>query len=275
MITAFHLADNTASGIGAFLNLFHHNRIRVEHLYCDSVALKSVTYERRRGQVNWTSVERFIHGERSRLLCREGIDLPSERGYMRFSSDELRVRLCENAAFYLLSELDLPFVKVALIDDSGEYAGLCTYLVDMTDCVTAVTRKTQLYLEEADRILTEKGAVLSISKSVSYLKHADLILAPARLERDLHCAEDALILSSAEPTVAQNAPVIFDYHFDLPEKYRELCPDFLDEMYFASAMYTLAGAHELGSSVFRRCTDGKTIHTRKSLLDLLKKRVFS
>lgn len=275
MITAFHLVDNTASGARALLNLFCHNRIRVEHLYCDSVALKCVTYERRRGKVNWTSVDRFIHGGRSRLLCREEIALPAERGYHRFSSDELRLRLCENAALYLIANLDAPSVRVALIDDSGDLAGLCTYLVDATDCVAVVTQKPQLYLEEADRILTEKGAVISISKSVNSLKNADLIIAPARIDRDLRCADDAVILSSVEPTVAQNAPVIYDYYFDLPEKYRELKPDFLDELYFASAMYTLAGAHELGSSIFRRCSDGRTIHTRQSLLDCLKKRVFS
>ncbi|MBQ7218276.1 MAG: hypothetical protein IJS27_02125 [Ruminococcus sp.] len=272
MITAFHIMDNTRTGVGALLSLFRRNRIRVEHRYCDAVAVTSIVYELHRGKVTWASVDRFAGDQRAALLCREGISLPSDRGYRRFVSDELRIRLCENAALYLLNNCTYP-VRVALIDDSGDHAGLCRYLAESTDRVTVVTGKTRLYLDEADRLLQEKGAVISVTKGISALKNADLIIAPARLEGDLHCADNAVILSAAEPTVAQNAPVIHDYSFDLPRKFSELKPDYLDDMYFASALYTLAGAHELGSSVFRRCTDGRTIHTRKSLTEQLKKRL--
>ncbi len=273
MITAFQLSDNTASGPRALLHLFRRNRVRVEYLYCDSVALKSVTYERFRGRVNWTSIDRFIGGSRSKILCREDTLLAAERGYRRFSSDELRRRLCENAALYLLGALRAFDVSVALIDRVGDRIGLCSYLVDYSDKVTVVTEKPQIYLEEADRLMAEKGAVINVRKSVNSLKSADLLISPERISRDLQCAPDAVILSAAEPTVAQNAPVIYDYFFDLPEKYSRIKPVYLDEMYFASALYSLAGAHELGSSVFRRCTDGVTVHTRKSLTLLMQKRL--
>lgn len=273
MITAFHLQDRIAKGPKAMLNLFRRNRIRVEHLYCDSVALKSITYEQFRGRVNWTSVDRFITGHRNRILCREDTVLPTERGYRRFESNELRLRLCENAALYLLRNVDHDNISVVLIDDSGEHAGLCPYLSDETDRLTVVTKTPRLYLSEADRLLRETGAVLTVSKSLTPMKTADLIIAPAPLTRDLHCPEDAVILSAFAPTVAQNAPVIHDYSFDLPEKYAALKPDYLDEMYFASAVYVLAGAHELGSSIFRRCSDGATIHTRQSLVEQLRRRV--
>lgn len=272
MITAFHMADRTASGPRAVLNLFHRNRIRVEHLYCDSVALKSITYERFRGRVNWTSVDRFIGGHRNRILCREETALPADRGYRRYESDELRLRLCENAALYLLRHAGSQNVRVVLIDDTGEHAGLCAYLIEETDRVSVVTKNTRLYLSEADRLLEEKGAVLTVGKSCGPLRFADLVIAPAVLTRDLHCADDALILSAFAPTVAQNAPVISDYTIDLPEKYSAIKPAYLDDMYFACAMYSLAGAHELGASIFRRCSDGGTIHTRSSLIRLLQNR---
>ena len=273
MITAFHPEDRSVSGPGAILNLLRRNRIRVEHRYCDSVVLKSITYERFRGQINWTSVDRFIGSSRGRILCREGVELPCERGYRRFASDELSRRMCENAALYLLRDPETTGAGVVLIDDDGEYTGLCSYLVEENDHVTVITKNPRLYLREADRLLEEKGAVIGIAKGIEPLKNADLILAPAPLMRDLHCPEDAVILSAVAPTVAQNAPVIWDYSFELPEKYSALKPDYLDDMYFASAMFTLAGAHELGSSVFRRCTDGSVIHTRQSLTEKLKKRL--
>lgn len=273
MITAFHLQDRTSKGAKAVLNLFRRNRIRVEHLYCDSVALKSITYEQYRGRVNWTSVDRFITGHRNRILCREDTCLPAARGYRRFSSDELLLRLCENAALYLLRNVDHDNPRVVLIDDSGEHLGLCAYLADETDRLTVVTKTPRLYLSEADRLLRETGAVLTVSKSLTPLKTADLIIAPAPLTRDLHCPENAVILSAFAPTVAQNAPVIHDYSIELPEKYASLKPDYLDEMYFACAMYILAGAHELGSTIFRRCSDGVTIHTRQSLVEQLRRRL--
>ena len=68
---------------------------------------------------------------------------------------------------------------------------------------------------------------------------------------------------------------MYEYFFDLPSKFREICPDFLDEMYFASALYAMAGARELGGEVFTRCGDGVTIHTRASLVEALKNRVIS
>lgn len=273
MITAFHLSDRTSKGARAVLNLLRRNRIRVEHLYCDSVALKSITYEQFRKGINWTSVDRFITGHRNRILCPEDTYLPSERGYRRFTSDELILRLCENAALYLLRNIDADNIRVVLIDDSGEHAGLCAYLSDETDRLTVVTKTPRLYLSEADRLLRETGAVLTVSKSLTPMKTADLIIAPAPLTRDLHCAGDAVILSAFAPTVAQNAPVIHDYTFDLPPKYASLKPDYLDELYFACAVYILAGAHELGSAVFRRCSDGVTIHTRQSLVEQLRRRV--
>lgn len=275
MITAFHLADNTVHGARAVFNLFRRNRIRVEHLYCDAAALKSITYERYRGRVNWTAIDRFVHSKRALILCREGVELPADRGYRRFTSNELYLRLCENAAMFLMNNISAPDVRVALIDDSGDHAALCGCLADETDRLCVVTQKPRLYLDEAERLLEEKGAVLRVSKSPAPLREADLIVAPAPLMRDLHCAGDVVILSAAAPTVVQNAPVIFDYSIDLPGKFRAIKPDYLDDLYFASAMYTLAGAHELGSSIFRRCGDGSTIHTRMSLLDLLKRRIIS
>ena len=67
----------------------------------------------------------------------------------------------------------------------------------------------------------------------------------------------------------QNAPVVYEYFFELPKKYQDIKPPYLDDMYFASALYALAGARELGSELFTRCGDGSILHTRMSLTDTL------
>ena len=273
MLTALNIEDYTRRGPMRLLSVLRHNRIRVEHLYCDSAAVKSVVYERRRGRMSWASVDRFVRSQRGRLLCPEGTELPEDSGYRRFAGRELSRRMCENAALFLLQELGSPHIRVALLDDAGEHAGLCSYLVDRTDSLLVLTRSTRLYLDEADRLLEERGAAVRIGAAGGDLRGADLIIAPRALTADIRCAPDAVILSGEPPLVSQNAPVIREYIFDLPDKYRKIRPPYLDEMYFASALYTLGGIHELGSYVFRRCCGGCVLHTRESLPELLRARL--
>ena len=234
-----------------------------------------MTYEHYRGKVNWTSIDRFVKAQRNRVLCAPDMEIASNSGYKRFVSSELSRRMCENAALYLLRTIGNPQIKVVLVDDDGDHAGLCEYLAEYCDPVNVLSEATQIYAAQAEYLLNEKGAALKLCRDMGCLKDADLIIAPWRLEEALPCPSNALILTGEAPAVKQNAVAVYEYFFDLPSKFREICPDFLDEMYFASALYTMAGARELGSEVFTRCGDGVTVHTRGSLIEVLKNRLRS
>ena len=273
MLTALNIEDHRRSGALGLLSALRRNRIRVEHSYNDSAALKSVVYELRRRNVNWSAIDRFVKWERGRVLCRPDIRLPD--GWRRFTSSELNVRLCENAALWLLREAGDLHARVVLIDPAGERASLCAYLSDCTDSLSVITDNARLYLDEADRLLEERGAVVSVGRSPDILRSADLVIAPHTFPESFSCPEDAVVLSANPPGRNTDAQVVYEYFFDLPEKYRSMCPPYLDAMYFASALYSLAGAHELGSAVFRRCGDGRVIHTRPSLLQRFKCRLES
>ena len=162
-----------------------------------------------------------------------------------------------------------------LIDSVGDCVGLTENLSDYCDPVYVVTGATEIYAAQAEYLLNEKGAALRICRGNTCLRDADLIIAPEKLTDTLCCPRDALILTGEIPGKTQNASVIWEYFFDLPQKYRELCPGFLREMYFASALYAMAGAKELGAELFTRCGDGVTLHTRESLVNLLKNRLLS
>lgn len=268
MMTALQIEDYGRD----LWHFFRRNRIRVEHRYCDAAALKCVTYERYRGKVKWASIDRFVKAQRNRVLCTPDQAFPPDSGYQRFESRELSRRMCENAALYLLRTAANRGIKAVLVDESGESAGLCEYIADYCDPVYVVSPATELYLSQSEYLLNEKGASLRLCRDKSCLRDADLIIAPDRLTETLPCPHDALILTGEKPEAQQRAAAVYDYFFDLPSKYKELCPPFLDEMYFASALYTLADARELGGEVFHRCGDGVTIHTRASLSEILKKR---
>lgn len=271
MLTALHIEEHS----GGIMRLLRRNRIRVEHRYCDAAALKCVTYEHYRGRIGWTAIDRFVKAQRNRVLCPPELELPADCGYKRFISHELDRRMCENAALYLLREAECRGCKVVLIDESGDSVGITDYLTAYCDPLYVITDAAEIYAAQSDYLLNEKGAALRICRTSDCLRDADLIIAPACLTQGLPCPNDALILTAEKPEVPQKCTAIYDYEIALPSKYRELCPAFLDEMYFASALYAAAQARELGAEVFTRCGDGVVLHTRQSLLNAFKNRVLS
>ena len=158
-----------------------------------------------------------------------------------------------------------------MLDAQGESVGLSRYLLDCCDRVTVITDNMALYRDEAALMLEEKGAVLRVTCSRSVLANADVIISRACIDEHLGVKPSCVIFTSQKPAVNQGCTVFFKYYFDLSEKYERIRPPFLEPMYFAEALYTMAGAYELGCELFRFCSDGVTVHTRGSLKDFLKK----
>ena len=273
MLTALNIEEYTHEGLWGKLRFFRRNRLRVEHSFCETAAVKSITYEHHHGRVGWASIDRFVKAQRNRVLCTEGMALPSELGYKRFESHELSRRMCENAALYLLRSLENTAVKTALIDPDGDCVGLCEALAAYSNPVYVVTQATSIYIAQAENLLSQMGAAIRVSRSDSCLRDADLIIAPGCLTEALPCGSSAVILSGEKPSADQLTPVVWKYSFDLARQYHAIKPPFLDDMYFASALYAMAGVRELETELFTRCSDGVTIHTRRSLLKQLTDRI--
>ena len=274
MLTALNIVTPySKSKFKKFLGIFRHNKIKVEHLYCDSAALKNITYIQNKKRINWNMIDKFVKSQRNHLLCCEELCLPKEFGYKRFVSNELNERMCTNAAIYLLEKLNNTNIRVALIDKSGAYIELVSFLVDFTDTLYIYTESVENYLSEADRILYEKGAAIHITRDEKAIMDFDLYIAPECLQKALNCSEDALILSAQEPKSCQRAKTIYKYFFDLPTKYDLIKPKYLDDMYFAGALYSMCRAYELGSYTFKFCATDESVHTRASLLNILQTRL--
>ena len=271
MLTALNIEDRRGRGLYRAIHALRRNRIRTAHHYCDSAAVKWVTYEQYRRRVSWGSLDRFIKGERRNILCPPDLRLPEEAGYRRFVSSELSERLCENAALMLTRRLRDRRLRVALFDRSGERLGLCRYLADDCGVLDVVTDAVSEYLDEADALLCDKGAVVRVHRCADILSSADLVIAPAMIEVRLPAKPSSLILTGSHPTTPQNGVAVYDYFIELPAKYKAIKPPFLDDTYFASALYTLARAHEIGAYQFRYCSDGVTVHTPDSLTQLFLK----
>ena len=273
MLTALNIiTPEKRSFFSNLLSVIRGNTIKVQHLYFDSVALKSITYTQNRKKINWNAIDKFTKEQRTKLLCCENMILPKDKGYRRYESFELNSRLCTNLALYLLKNIShSENLTVGLIDDNALYDELGFRLVDFTDKVYIFTKKHDAYIPVTERLLDEKGAVITVTKNLGKLKFCDLVIAPELIKMKLPLSENALVLTSQKPVAETDALTLYNYFFDLPKKYLSVKPDYLDDMYFASALYSLLKIYKLGSFVPRLCSGNNDIHTPSSLCNVLKK----
>lgn len=249
------------------------NKIKVDHLYSDFVAIKSITYTQNRKKANWNTIDKFVKAQRNHILCNEDIPLPKELGYKRFLSFDLNARLCTNLALYLLKYISKSEdITVGIVDDNALYEEFVYSIVNFTDKVCVVTKNYGAYVSLSNRLLDEKGAVIFITKNLSRLKDCDLIVAPELIKTPIQSKDSALILTAQKPKVTMNATTVYKYCFDLPADIKSAKPEYLDDMYFASALYSLSRVYKLGSIVPRILYSDNTVHTVSSLSNILKTR---
>ena len=249
------------------------DKIKVEIRQAMDIELKCVEYINRSGKVNYKKLDKVIGAQRNRVLCPSDTELPKKLGYKRFESGDFTRRLCTNTAITLLSSLKGASISVGLLDCDASYLALPQYLLKYTDTVVVVTNEYDIYSEVAQDILCELGAPLRLSKTVRSLELCDLIIAPKGLTPDINPKPDAVVLTDKKPQKHMDCSVIYGYDITLSKELEAECPDYLDETYFAGALYTMGRKHELGAVVpqFLKCED--KIHTISSLINLLYKSI--
>lgn len=243
------------------------NKILVENKSAEGVDVKHIKYIHRRGKISWDKIRKTSGTEAERLLAKEALDIPEGIGLRRFYCLELKARLCLNMAVEVLKGLkkSAEKIKVAVYDPDGGIADGVGAMLKYTQSLTVVTRMTGLYNAEAQRLMEESGAVLSVSRRMKSLSDAKLILAPQRLDTVLPVEKQAVLLTTAPPAVSQRCGVYYKYYFNLSEELVKLMPQGFDAEYFASALYTLCGRHDFGSVVPQATKGEGTAHTLVSL----------
>ncbi len=243
------------------------NKISLELKSAEGIDVKHVKYIHRRGKIRYDKIRKLCGEEAGRLLTKEDLDLPEGSDLRRFYCDELKVRLCLNMAIEVLKDLKAfsEKISVAIYDPDGKIADGAGALLRYTRSLTAVSRMTGMYSAEAERVMEECGAVLNVSRRMKSLAEAKLIIAPVKLQSLLPVEKSAVILTVAPPSVSQRCPVYYKYYFNLSEELIKLLPEGFDAEYLASALYTLCGRYDLGSTVPQAVKGEGTAHTLVSL----------
>ena len=232
------------------------NKINVDVNEVRGVVLRHITYINRRGKINWSEIDKFVGIQRNHLLCSEYLKLPKSMGYKRFYSEDFLQRLCTNMALYILSKTENPQdLKVCLYDINGDSADILIKLLELCPETRVVTQNLDLYSKQGDMILEETGISPLVSCSTDCLEDCDLLIAPCTIAEELPISSKTVTLTCHSPLVEQKGAIYFRYHFKMPNKFEALKPQELTDLYFASALYTKARQHQLGSIVPMLCSN--------------------
>lgn len=250
---------------------FLRNKVYALEKETQGIRVKYIRYVQRAGRIRWDKIRKLCSDESDRLLSPKELIFPKNSGLMRFESFGLRERLCLNASIEVLRIVrsQKRKIRVAVYDPEGIIADSAEMLLKYADRVAAVTGMTGIYSAEAQRIMDERGAVLTVSRNPGVLSTADLVVAPAVLREVLPLKKQAVLLTVGEPQVYQKCRVFFGYDFKVSEDLENLVPEGFEKMYFMSALYTLCRRFDLGSVVPEEIAGECVKHTPESLAKYL------
>lgn len=241
------------------------DKISVELKSAGSIDVQHIKYIHRRGKVRFDKIAKICGSEGRRLLTKEDLVFPKESNLKRFCCEELKSRLCLNMAIEVLKNIKSKSLKVAVYDVDGKIADGVGDMLKFIKNLTVVTRATDIYTAEAERLVSESGAVLNVSKRLKSLENAHLILVPQKLSAQLPVSKSAVILTTSAPKVSERCAVYYKYYFSLSEELIKLLPEGFDAEYLASALYTLCSRFDLGSIVPQAVKGEGAAHTIVSL----------
>lgn len=257
MLTALTVTNKTDKlWIKKIINYIKGNKIKININQVRGVTLKHIEYINRTGKINWQEIDKYVGVQRNHLLCSKYLELPEHMGYKRFNSDEFSQRLCTNMALFILSKLEKPEdIKVCLYDINGESADVLKHFLKYSAETKVVTHNREAYALQAEMILEEMGISPVISSTEESLSDCDFLVAPCVIEEKLPLKNSTITLTSKCPKAEQNGALYFRYHFKMPNKFETIKPAELSDFYFASALYTKARQHQLGSIVPMLCSN--------------------
>ena len=110
------------------------------------------------------------------------------------------------------------------------------------------------------------GIPMQISNSTAQLTNCDIVVTSEPVETALPIPAQTLVFSVGKPLVSVKYTVISEYDIPVPYPYLRIKPDFLEDSYYLSALYTLCGIKELGELVPTGARDGATPFSMERLV---------
>lgn len=272
MFTTFTVEDRKLTGIKRLFSVFYKDRIIESYLDGKKLAVRRITYVNYRDKINWDAVRKLSGVQAESMICSDKIHFPKDYGLVRFRDNTFARKMTCNFAFDTLNSMENPQkLNVAFIDADGSEREFLWKLCTLTDNLVVVTGNKEKYEILSEKMMEKQGVSLVYTNRLTRIRDADFVIAPCKIQRKIDLNKRAVVLTSEKPQVDLPAICYWNYTCTLPEEYRRLMCEDMDEMYFASALYSKGRKYFLGAMVPRVSYNENSTCTVKSLAKYLGK----
>ena len=266
MFTMFTVEDKKLTGIKKLFSIFYKDRIIESYLDGKKLAVRRITYVNYRDKINWDAVRKLAGVQAGSLICSEKINFPKDSGLRRFCDNTFAKKMTCNFAYHTLNSMENPQkLNVAFVDADGSESEFLWKLCTLTDNLVVVTGNKEKYEILSEKMMEKQGVSLVYTNRLTRINDVDFVIAPCKIQKRIDLNKRAVVLTSEKPQVEIPAICYWNYTCTLPEEYRRLMCEDMDEMYFASALYSKGRKYFLGSMVPRVSYNENSTCTVKSL----------
>ncbi|MCM1364558.1 MAG: hypothetical protein NC122_09980 [Faecalibacterium sp.] len=245
------VSENNGGIKGRFYDLTHPPEVTSEKISVQGAfPFYKITARIYRGIIPWNTVEAVSGKLKSRAILPFGVKADEKCGISAFAPKVLPKRVLFNSAVKTLEKmaLDPTQIFVSVVDENAYLVDIIEKLVPIACRIQVITNCVSDYERLADRLLEEYGLSLIVSGRVDsrILASTVIISASATVVPLVYRG----LLFTNERRKLMNATVLTGDNITLPGKFASVVPDDIDRLTFASALYELCSADELGSLHF-------------------------
>lgn len=220
------------------------------------LAFYEVTASLYRGIVPWNTVAELCGKLKTKAVLQNGLEPDPDSGIRPFTPKVFPLRVLFNSAVTTLSrmQLDPHEVEICFVDENANVTDMAYRLKDYACRLRVITGCPGVYEPIGQRLLSDYGLSLVIGSRVddSVLRSTVLICADPLAVPLTYGG----ILMTNKKRRLMNAAVLCGKELTIPEKYRKLMPDGVDEMTFAGALYELCCVQELENTEYKSLLGG-------------------
>lgn len=243
------------------------NRPKVKEVESEGIISRDITYKKRDEKINWKKISDIIKKDSNYVLCDKKIRIPAIFGIQRFSSNKLYRRFCQNAALHVIENMEVnkKELKVTVYDPRGAYLELVEKLLCHLDQLQIVSNNIDYYEAVREKLIEEYKVNILLNDNILSVSDSNIVIAPDKIRVNLNLSEDAIVFTAEPSSIDLNCNVIDKYKVNMPIKYKILVPDYIEDEYFLSYLYSEYRLYDLGLLVPVYCIVGNQVKSISTL----------
>ena len=185
--------------------------------------------------IEWDKVVGCAGKCAKRLLISDNIEMPQIKEIGKFKSTLLYNKAFQNTVLQILKKnLYKNPHSVAILDKNADYTDFTFKLSHLSSTLTVVTENKEKYMNVCDKILESTGLCITLRSDFDN----------AKIKIDTHRNIISVDIENSFLNITNGE------HLLVPDSYKKLLPDGINEYDFFSALYELCGVFSLGECVF-------------------------